>query len=169
MKKSILNIALLLLIFCSISAQEDYNSPQRKTTSPLTIVKSVYPSTSKLVKINAIWNKAVDKKGKILGYVFNSTEYGKGISGFGGPVPTLVVTDKSQKIKKVAIIKSSETQQYLQKVTSSNFLKKWNGKTIQQAKEVKVDGVTGATFSSRAIIKNVQLISKKATETKLKK
>ncbi len=40
-------------------------------------------------------------------------------------------------------------------------------KTVE-AKDEKVDGVTGATFSSRAIIKNVQLISKKAKEKKIK-
>jgi uncharacterized protein with FMN-binding domain len=34
---------------------------------------------------------------------------------------------------------------------------KWNGLKVKDAKTQKVDIVTGATFSSEAVIKNVQL------------
>ena len=33
----------------------------------------------------------------------------------------------------------------------------WNGKSVKDAKTLQVDVVTGATFSSEAVIKNVQL------------
>lgn len=165
MKKLILSFALMIFTYCGISAQESNHSPKE---SPLEIVKKTYPSATKIVKINDIWNKAVDKRGKVLGYVFNSSEYGKDIRGFRGPVPILIVTDKNQKIRKVTAFNNNETPKYLSKVAAEGLFNKWNGKTIQKAKDEKVDGVTGATFSSRAIIKNVQLISKKAKEKKMK-
>ena len=37
------------------------------------------------------------------------------------------------------------------------MLNKWDGQKVKDATNLKVDGVTGATFSSDAIIKNVQL------------
>lgn len=165
MRKLILSLALLLFMFCGISAQEVNHSPKE---SPLEIVKKTYPSTTKIVKINDVWNKAVDSRGKLLGYVFNSSEYGKDIRGFRGPVPILIVTDKNQKIRKVTAFNNNETPKYLSKVAAEGLFKKWNGKAIQKAKDEKVDGVTGATFSSRAIIKNVQLISKKAKERRMR-
>ena len=36
------------------------------------------------------------------------------------------------------------------------MLSAWNGKTIDQAQQLKVDAVSGATFSSRGIIGNVE-------------
>ena len=37
------------------------------------------------------------------------------------------------------------------------LINKWDGQKVKDAAKLKVDGVTGATFSSDAIIKNVQL------------
>ena len=37
------------------------------------------------------------------------------------------------------------------------MLNKWDGQKVKDAATLKVDGVTGATFSSDAVIKNVQL------------
>lgn len=172
MKKLGLSIALVMLVCCmTLFAQGEMQGEQHqqqtfKSESPLQIVKKVYPTTTKIVKINNVWNKAVDKKGKLLGYVLNSTEYTKNVRGFRGPVPVLVITDKNQKIRKVAALSNQETPRYLSKAAS--VLNKWNGKTIQNAKTAQVDGVTGATFTSKAIIKNVQTISKKASEKKPK-
>ena len=38
-----------------------------------------------------------------------------------------------------------------------NLLDKWNGMKVKDAKNMKVDAVTGATYSSKAVIENVQL------------
>lgn len=168
MKKFGLSIAALMFVFCLAFAQgEGGGQPAPKAATPLEIVKKVYPTATKIVKINNVWNKAVDNKGKLLGYVLNSTEYSKDIRGFRGPVPVVVVTDKAQKIRKVAALGNHETPAYFKKA-ARGVMDKWDGKSIQKAKDVDVDGVTGATFTSKAIIKNVQLISKKASEKKPK-
>jgi uncharacterized protein with FMN-binding domain len=36
------------------------------------------------------------------------------------------------------------------------ILEKWNGKKVADAQKLKVDAVTGATFTSNALIENVQ-------------
>lgn len=85
--------------------------------------------------------------------VVNTTSLSKDISGFGGPVP-LEIYIKDGKILKVEALKNSETPDFFNQAKS--LLTRWNGKTIEQAQQMKVDGVSGATFSSRGIIGNMQ-------------
>ena len=47
-----------------------------------------------------------------------------------------------------------ETPQYFAK--AKTLLKQFEGKTVKKATQMEVDGVSGATYSSKALIKNVQ-------------
>lgn len=40
---------------------------------------------------------------------------------------------------------------------AKTLLKRWNGKTVEEASAMKVDGVSGATFSSRGILGNMRV------------
>ena len=57
---------------------------------------------------------------------------------------------------KIEALKNQETPKYFVKV-KKQLLDQWNDKKVSEAAKMKVDGVTGATFSSDAVIKNVQL------------
>lgn len=138
--------------------------PQRKVDSPIDTVKSVYPKTSAIQPINTIWNKAVDAKGNLLGYVFNSQLYGVDNLGYYEDVPVLVITDKNQQVQRVSIINSLETPSYVEDIYNSGFLQQWNGQRIEKLNQMEVDGVSGATFTSEAVMENMKLISTKAVE-----
>lgn len=71
--------------------------------------------------------------------------------GFAGPTP-LEVYIKGNKVVKVVPLRNRESPQFFSKVTSG-LLPKFAGKSLSNAQ--KVDGVTGATFSSRAVKANV--------------
>lgn len=88
-------------------------------------------------------------------YVINTTELGKDVEGYNGPTP-LKIYINNNKVEKIEALKSFETPKYYVKVKKA-LLEKWNGMKIKDAKALKVDAVTGATFSSEAVIKNVQL------------
>lgn len=88
-------------------------------------------------------------------YVIDTTELGKDIEGYNGPTP-LKIYINNNKVEKIEALKSFETPKYYVKVKKA-LLEKWNGMKVKDAKALKVDGVTGATFSSEAVIKNVQL------------
>ncbi|MGL5317850.1 MAG: FMN-binding protein [Bacteroidales bacterium] len=152
--------------FSSISAKPA--EPVRKKDSPVDTVRTVLPKTVAIQPVNEIWSKAVDAKGRLLGYVFNSEKYGIDIFGYYEDVPTLVVTDSQQKILKVSVINSYETEEYLTIIRNKGFFSKWNGKQIQSAKDLKVDAITGATLTTEAIIDNIKLISEKAVKTQPK-
>ena len=87
-------------------------------------------------------------------YVVNTTTIGKDIEGYNGPTP-LKVYIKKDKVEHIEFLKSMESPKYYAQVKKA-LLEKWNGMTVKDAKTLQVDAVTGATFSSEAVIQNVQ-------------
>ena len=88
-------------------------------------------------------------------YVVNTTTLGKSVMGYEGPTP-LKVYIKSNKIQKIEFLENQETPRYW-KACANHLQNKWDGMTVKQAKTAKVDGRTGATYSSDAVKKNVKL------------
>lgn len=88
-------------------------------------------------------------------YIINTTNLGKDVEGYNGPTP-LKVYIKKNKIEKIDFLKSQESPKYYAKV-KKELIDKWNGLKVKDAKTHQVDAVTGATYSSEAVIKNVQL------------
>ncbi|WP_455063486.1 FMN-binding protein [Prevotella fusca] len=85
--------------------------------------------------------------------VVNTAYLAKGVKGYGGPLP-LEIYLKDGKIQQVKTLRNSETPDFL--LEASRLLDYWNGKTPEQALAMKVDGVTGATYTSQAIIDNMK-------------
>ena len=88
-------------------------------------------------------------------YIVNTTDLGKDVIGYRGTTP-LKIHIKSGKIVKVEALKNMETPKYWA-MLKGKVLDAWNGKSVKDASMMKVDAVTGATLSSNAVIKNVQL------------
>ncbi len=86
--------------------------------------------------------------------IINTTNLGKDIYGYGGRVP-LEITLKNGIVTNVKALKNSETSDFFSE--ASQLLSKWNGKTPEEALKMKTDGISGATFSSRAIIGNMKV------------
>ena len=88
-------------------------------------------------------------------FVINTTTLGKKVEGYNGPTPMKVYI-KKDKVEKIEFLKSMETPKYYAKV-KRELQDKWNGLKVKDAKTLQVDAITGATYSSEAVIKNVQL------------
>jgi len=87
--------------------------------------------------------------------VINTTTLGKNVQGYIGTTPLKIYIEKN-KVVKIEALKNQETPKYFIKVKKA-LLEKWNGKKVKDAKALKVDAVTGATYSSEAVIENVKL------------
>ena len=88
--------------------------------------------------------------------VVNTTEMGKDIEGYGGAVPVeIYLTDL--KIDSIVLLPNMETAPFVDRVKESGLLESWNGKSITEALKAPVDAVSGATYTSTAIISNVRL------------
>lgn len=87
--------------------------------------------------------------------VINTTSIAKNVEGYNGTTP-LKIFIKKNKVVKIEALKNQETPKYFIKVKKA-LLDKWNGLKVKDAKNLKVDAVTGATYSSDAVIENVKL------------
>ena len=77
------------------------------------------------------------------------------VYGYNGKTP-LNIHIKDGKIERIEVLPNDETPQYLKRATAK-IIPQYEGKTVAEAKKLHVDAVTGATYSSEAIIKNIQM------------
>ena len=87
-------------------------------------------------------------------YVVNTTTLAKDVRGFRGNTP-LNIYIKAGKVVKVEALSNQETPNFFYKV-KQGLLQKWNGMKATKVSTTNVDGVTGATFSSKAVKENVK-------------
>ena len=87
-------------------------------------------------------------------YVINTTTLCKS-TGYMGKTP-LEVRIKNNKIVKVVPLRNQETPKYFGLV-KKNLLPKYEGMKVGKVAKSQVDGVTGATFSSKAVNANVKV------------
>ena len=86
--------------------------------------------------------------------IIHTAELPKTIDGYAGPVP-LDIYINDGKISDIKALPNAETPSFFER--ASVILETWIGKTPEQALEMRVDGVSGATYSSIAIINNVNV------------
>ena len=96
----------------------------------------------------------VMKKEKDGTYVINTTTLAQDVEGYAGPTPVKIYIRKN-KIERVEALPNMETPKYFVRI-KRELLDKWNGLVVKKAADQKVDALTGATFSSDAVIENVR-------------
>ena len=87
--------------------------------------------------------------------IVDTTIPGASIEGYRGPVPLEVVVYKG-KIADIRVLENSETPRYL-RAAFDGLKGEWIGKSVSKASKVQVDAVTGATYTSNAIIYNMKI------------
>ena len=87
-------------------------------------------------------------------FVVNTTTLTKDVDGYAGPVPVKIYVKKN-KVEKIEVLPNQEGPKYMSRV-KKQLLEAWNGLTVKEASTKSVDAVTGATFTSNALIENVQ-------------
>ena len=91
----------------------------------------------------------------------NTTDLGKDIIGYNGPTP-VEITVVSGNIVDIQALPNMEGPRYMQAVRDGELLKKLVGKSVKEAKDMELDAVSGATYTSNALIKNIRLGLEKA-------
>ena len=121
---------------------------------------TMFLSSMVLLVMTAVLVSAAPKDDDVMSkqdgmYVVNTTTLGKDVIGYVSPTP-LKIYIKKNKVVKIEFLKNQETPKYFARVKKA-MLNKWDGLKVADAEKLKVDGVTGATFSSDAVKKNVEL------------
>lgn len=77
-------------------------------------------------------------------------------SGYKGEVPVVIIMDEVGRVDTVQLGENDETKAYIKKLIREGLLDQWDGMTLVEVEQAVVDAVSGATFSSNAIIANVR-------------
>ena len=152
-------VAVVLLMFVNnITAAKILEQREAKIVAQL---KNIFPDMDKYELKDEIY--IVLKNNETIGYTFIA----KG-RGYGGEISTLVGLDKNLAIKKIVVISNAETPGLGTRITLASFTDQFKG--LKSADVVlsknggKVDAITGATISSRAVTDSV----KKELDKKIK-
>ena len=87
--------------------------------------------------------------------ILYTEEYCKDIVGFNDVIP-LEIYIVDGKISYISILQNKETPGFLRKVTNAGLVEKFYGLTPKEVAKLEIDAVSGATYSSNAIIKSVK-------------
>lgn len=92
------------------------------------------------------------------GSVVCSRKLAPDVSGFAGPVPLYVRMDAAGRVVKIVAGPHGETPDFFRRVEQGGLLEAWDGKSPEEAASTAVDAMSGATYSSRAVIENARAV-----------
>jgi uncharacterized protein with FMN-binding domain len=93
--------------------------------------------------------------------VINTTDLCKDVIGYDGPTP-LVIKVVNGVVASVEALPNTESPSYFDRVIKGGLLKAVVGKKVDEAAKMKLDAVSGATYSSEAVIENLRAGLQKA-------
>lgn len=122
-------------------------------------VRRFYPAAAALSE----WNPehggqtVLDSDGWALGYVVRTSPQSDAIIGYSGPTNTLIAFDVQDRILGLQILRCGDTEDHVQAVLADRrFLESFNGQSWHEAAaRCDVDGVSGATLTSLAIVEGI--------------
>ena len=98
--------------------------------------------------------KATTKKASTSQVIYTGDIANK-VIGYNGTTP-LNITVKNGVIENIEVLQNEESPAYLKRA-KDKVLPQYIGKTVAEAKKLKPDIATGATYTSEALIKNIQM------------
>ena len=98
--------------------------------------------------------KATTKKANTTQVIYTGDIASK-VIGYNGTTP-LNITVKNGVIENIEVLGNQESPAYLKRA-KEKVLPQYIGKTVAEAKKLKPDIATGATYTSDALIKNIQM------------
>lgn len=159
--------AVLVAIVWLIHAQQIRLRFQTDRPIKLEEIRSFFPGAQRLEldPSERAGQWVTDKDGAPVGYVLRTSPASDKIVGYCGPTDTLVALtpDKSSpKVLGIKVRNSLDTKQHVEDVIANeDFMGTWNGKTWEQVagmdpKAAGIEGVSGASMTSRAIANGIR-------------
>jgi len=117
------------------------------------ILENIFPEMSKYELEDEVY--IIYEDGEKAGYAFMASG-----SGYGGNIDILVGLDSGFGIKGVSILSQTETPGVGNRITESSFTDQFKGLSASdialKSEGGKIDAITGATISSRAVVNAVK-------------
>ena len=131
------------------------------------IIAAIMLLVAGTVSLDARTKKSTTKKGANATQVIYTGDIANKVIGYNGTTP-LNITVKNGVIENIEVLPNQESPSYLKRA-KDKVLPQYIGKTVAEAKNLKPDIATGATYTSEALIKNIQMGLDKAKSTSTSK
>lgn len=177
----VLNIVIVLLVLAIVALRQgkwlennDSSSANVVLTTeaasvPMDYTKLAFPDAAGVREIDTSWVEVYNGRQQKIGEVMLSSPYSDKILGYAGRTPLLIALDTSRAILQVQLLKNVESPSYVGMVEDAGVLSAWDGLSLPEALEKKVDNVTGATYTTKAIVRSMQVRLSAATNTEQQK
>lgn len=104
----------------------------------------------------AVWNVYNNDK-ELIAYIAHTSENKISGEGYGGEIDLAVVFNTTHEIIGIEITNHCETKSFLKNVISKGYLDQFKGKNLNNT--IKVDSISGATYTSKGILTGVNNLS----------
>lgn len=151
-EKGLLLLTLVVIVVCWFVGK-------RRTEAELRpLLPRLFPKGKQFEQIDSSVFCVRDGHGKILGYAAVGEA-----TGYGGKLKVLVAVSPEGRAERIIITEHRETSYFLERVLKRGFLKQLTNKSYQEAFSLgkDVDGVSGATYTCRAISEAVKKATRK--------
>ena len=169
MRKRLFIVSMVfVLVFATVSivmkgnvtASNQIIKSGNDTIATMNDVREAFPSAMNFTKLLGGTYKVFGSGHKLLGKMLITLPYAKGIKGFVGPTPLLIALGSDGKVKDVILLKNQEHRAFVNRVKKHGLLSSWNGLSLNDAAGKDVDAVSGATYTSNAIIRSMRAAAK---------
>ena len=143
--------ALLAMIAVCIFETEKDCTDESLPNIELSEIQDLFPEAQQVQFLDTSYFAVKNAENETIGSVLLSSPYSDGIKGYAGKTPLLIALDSEGKIMQVKLLANQETPGFLKRVNNAGYLESWNGLTVDEALQKKVDAVSGATYSSKGI------------------
>ncbi len=150
-------LILILLAALAISGGRDFlfQKDKSEVIVDLKNIQEIYPTASSFTLNRQGAFDVYGSNGNKIGTALLSSHYSEQF-GYGGSVPLLIGLDDNLTITKIILLPNNETSDYIEAIYDDEFIGKWQGVRLEDAMQLEVDIVSGATHTSKAVIAGVR-------------
>lgn len=156
---SVLFLLLVLLLVSRQYRREQVKEKEVESTEssavPAGIVEKYFPAYTDITRESEVLYK-VRQGEKVIGSFVVTTPIADEVTGFAGKVPVALALGDDNRIIGLSLLDNQESPGFIKRIAKKGFFDSWNGKTPEEAVDLEVEAVSGASMSSGAVKANVQ-------------
>lgn len=150
-------LILILLAAIAISGGREFlfQKEEPEVVVNLEHIQEIFPTAAYFAENRLGAYDAYTSNREKMGTALLSSNYSRQF-GYSGHVPLLIGLDDDLTIGKIVLLPNNETTDYIEAVYDDKFIGKWQGVSLEDAVQLQVDVVSGATHTSKAVIAGVR-------------
>lgn len=150
-------LIIILLVAIAYRGGRDFlfHKNEAEVTVSLEDIQEIYPLAAYYDQNRHGAFDVYGDNGNKIGSVLLSSNYSQQF-GYGGSVPLLIGVDDDLTITKITLLPNNETEYYIEAIYGNKFIGKWQGVNLDDAMTLHVDVISGATYTSNAVIAGVR-------------